>query len=246
MTPKATPPRALWAVLVTCEHASRRVPRAHRRPFEADPALARRLLTHEGFDIGALPLARRLARRLDAPLVAAGWTRLLVDANRSPEGAAVFGPAGRRLPLPERQRLLERAHGRHWARVERAFHEVRGPGKAAVVHLAVHTFTPVFRNRRRSTDLGLLYDPSRSVEVAVVALLHRSVRAALPELRLHRNRPYRGTTDGLPTALRRRFPDEGYAGIELELSQALAARLGVVGRLVDALGEALTRGASPG
>jgi hypothetical protein len=42
-----------------------------------------------------------------------------------------------------------------------------------------------------------------------------------PALRVRRNYPYRGQADGLPTWLRRKFPDRAYVGLEFELNQAL-------------------------
>ena len=38
-------------------------------------------------------------------------------------------------------------------------------------------------------------------------------------MRVRFNYPYAGRADGLTTALRRRFPDAAYAGIELEINQ---------------------------
>ena len=38
---------------------------------------------------------------------------------------------------------------------------------------------------------------------------------------MRRNYPYRGRADGLPTWLRRKFPDRAYVGVEFELNQAL-------------------------
>ena len=43
----------------------------------------------------------------------------------------------------------------------------------------------------------------------------------LPEFALRRNSPYRGTADGLTTALRRRYPANRYIGIEVEMNQRL-------------------------
>src|SRR3546814_9145967 len=39
---------------------------------------------HIGYDLGIARIARRLAERLDAPLIATGYSRLVVDCNRVP------------------------------------------------------------------------------------------------------------------------------------------------------------------
>jgi predicted N-formylglutamate amidohydrolase len=42
-----------------------------------------------------------------------------------------------------------------------------------------------------------------------------------PGLAIMMNYPYRGVADGHTTALRRRFGDRGYLGLELEINQNL-------------------------
>ena len=65
-------------VLVTCDHASRAVPRALQNLGLDDAALA----LHIGWDIGAAEVSRGLARTLDAPAILAGYSRLVIDCNR--------------------------------------------------------------------------------------------------------------------------------------------------------------------
>ena len=112
----------------------------------------------------------------------------------------------------------------------------RPPG--LVVHVGVHTFTPVWRGRRRTTDVGLLYDPDRPTEAPLAATWTAALRRdrVSRSLTVHRNRPYRGWTDGLTTTLRSEFPPERYSGIELELSQALVP---AAPALLDALARTL-------
>ncbi len=91
------------------------------------------------------------------------------------------------------------------------------------VHVAVHSFTPALAGERRSADVGLLYDPRRAGERALCARWQAILGELDPTLRVRRNYPYRGISDGLPSWLRRRFPGRSYAGVELELNQALLA-----------------------
>jgi predicted N-formylglutamate amidohydrolase len=92
-------------------------------------------------------------------------------------------------------------------------------GGRAVLHVSSHSFTPVLHGEVRNCDLGFLYDPARPGEVRFIDAWYGAVRAAAPELVLRRNYPYRGTSDGLVTHLRRRHADRAYAGVELELNQ---------------------------
>jgi predicted N-formylglutamate amidohydrolase len=223
------------AVLVTCEHGGNRVP-APYAPLFADAVGV--LSTHRGWDAGALPLARELARRLRAPIRAATVTRLLVDLNRSSHHPRVSSDWTRSLPREERVELLARHHAPHRSAVEEDVAELVRRGRR-VVHLGVHSFTPVLDGEVRGADLALLYDPARPLERALCGAWARALAERLPRLAVRRNQPYRGASDGLTTWLRRRFPAGAYLGIEIEVNQRL---LSAGGRFPREIAEALAEG----
>lgn len=204
-------------IVLSCEHASPRVPAALASRFRAS---ATRLTTHEGFDSGALDVARYLGRRFHVPVIATAVTRLVVDANRSPRHPSVFGREVRDLPIAARLELLAKYHTPHRMAVsDRIRAALRR--RHHVVHLAVHSFTPVLDGVTRTAEIGLLYDPARPRERRLCRDWQAALRTRLPNLRVRRNYPYRGTADGLPTTLRREFADPMYVGIELEVNQQL-------------------------
>jgi predicted N-formylglutamate amidohydrolase len=206
------------SLVLSCEHAGREVPARHRSLFDGPEARAA-LESHRGWDPGAGDLARALATRLGAPLVVERTTRLLVECNRSIGHPQLWSEFSRNLPDQEKERLLAEIWRPHRDAVRRMIAS-QPPG--LVVHVGVHSFTPVWRGRRRPTGLGLLCDPRRVREVRVVEEWRRALTVGEPEgLVVHRNRPYRGWTDGLVTALRSELPEPRYAGLELEVSQAL-------------------------
>lgn len=207
------------ALLLTCEHAGNQVPTAYRSLF-ASPAAREALKTHRGFDIGALALARALSRRLCAPLLSTSVSRLLVDANRSSHRPELWSEFSTCLTSAERDRVLAQHYQPHRQAVFDAVRKLVDDGEP-VLHLGVHSFTPVLNGEVRKADIGLLYDPQRPRERALALRLQETLKAHAPALRTRRNYPYRGASDGLTTALRRTWPDRIYAGIELELNQAL-------------------------
>jgi predicted N-formylglutamate amidohydrolase len=221
------------ALLLTCEHASRRVPPQWRALFEGRDAL---LASHRGWDPGALRVARALARALDAPLIATAATRLLVDANRSPHNPRVFSELTCGLPRADRERLLARYHAPHRERVRAAI--AANPG--TTVHVGVHSFTPRLGRERRAFAVGLLYDPKRRRERLLALDWQTRLQAYLGRGQVRRNAPYRGDTDGLTTALRRELPEGRYLGLELELNQAVLAEAGPRRRLTALLTRTLT------
>jgi predicted N-formylglutamate amidohydrolase len=223
--------RPFDAVVVTCEHASARVPPRYASLFRG---AARVLASHRGHDAGALAAARRFARRFDAPLHVGRVTRLLVDLNRSLHHRNLLSAYSRALSAAERRRLVARYwepyRGAATADIARRI----DAGKS-VLHLSVHSFTPVWDGAPRAADVGLLYDPSRKRERALCAAWRTGLREACPDLRVRRNYPYRGRSDGFVTALRLRFPQRAYAGIEIEISQGLLVRGTPPRPLLDAL-----------
>lgn len=204
------------ALLLSCEHAGARVPADLRKAFRgAREALA----SHRGLDIGALELARRLARDTGAPLVATTVSRLVVDPNRSDGHPGLFSEWSRRLPPARRRALVARYWLAHRERVEHAARTLSAE-RGRVVHVGVHSFTPRWHGRARRADVALLYDPARALERAFAVRWLEELGALRPELCLRRNYPYRGAADGLTTSLRRRLAARRYLGLELEVSQS--------------------------
>lgn len=183
------------------------------------------LSTHRGYDPYALEVAGQLARIFSAPLLAAGVTRLLVDCNRSPASRNLFSPYSRPLARQEKKRIRAAWHTPHQAAVADAVSRIIGT-EALALQLAIHSFTPVLNGRVRAADLGLLYDPARPRERKLCGRWLTELRREAPELRLRRNYPYLGKTDSLPTMLRKRFPEETYLAIELEINQECAEARG--------------------
>jgi len=204
-------------VVVSSEHGGNRVPQPYKPLFAGHEGL---LATHRGWDPGTADLARRLAVAFGVEALISDITRLLVDLNRSAHHPRVFSEITRSLPRAERAALLERWHEPHRARVQEAVAAAAERGRT-VLHLGVHSFTPVLDGEERRADLALLYDPSRPRERWLAERWCAELRTTLPGVRVRRNYPYRGRSDGLTTALRGRFPEERYLGIEIEVNQKL-------------------------
>lgn len=203
-------------LVLTCEHADHRIPRAYASLFTGAKDV---VLSHRGWDPGALPLARLIARRLEQPLLVTRWCRLLVESNRSPSNPRIWSRYTKALPADERQRVLARYWLPHRKAVESAVGALLARGER-VLHVAVHSFTPVMEGVVRNADVGLLFDSRRKHESAMARRWAARLHAHDPALRVRYNYPYRGLADGLTTALRRRHPASRYLGFELEVNQA--------------------------
>jgi predicted N-formylglutamate amidohydrolase len=210
-------------VVVTCEHATNRVPPELSSVFRGHRAL---LKTHRGWDIGALGVAERVAAGLASPLFVGEVSRLVIELNRSPDSSSLFSVATRELDDDVKRGLVERYYtpwrGAVRKHVELAFRAQRG----AVVHVSAHSFTPELDGKERSVEIGLLFDPSRAGEKTVCERWREAIVRDhdAAGMRVRMNLPYRGTSDGHTTALRRVFPASRYVGIEVEVRNDLIAR----------------------
>ena len=174
--------------------------------------------THRGWDAGALTLARELAAAFRAPLFASTTTRLLIDLNRSAGHRQLYSEFTRDLPPATRRTILDRHYRPYREDVQETIARHIADG-ARVVHLASHSFTPVFEGHERTVDIGWLYDPLRAGEAGFSRAWRSAFAAREPALRLRLNQPYRGNGDGLTRWLRQRHCEQAYLGIELEVSQ---------------------------
>jgi predicted N-formylglutamate amidohydrolase len=203
-------------VLVTCEHGGHEVPAELRGLFRGKAELLR---SHRGWDPGTLDVAQRLAEGLGAPLIASRVSRLVVECNRSLESPGLFSSVTAGLPVPERERLVDR----YWRPMRDASRGVVlgaiGRGMAAA-QLSVHSFTPVLDGQRREMHAGVLFDPVRGWEARLAEAWRRRL-AESSGLDVRANQPYAGTDDGHTTALRAVTNAQQYAGIEVEIRQDL-------------------------
>lgn len=215
MTHPHPPPPTTAHIVITCEHGGSLIPPAWRGLFVRH---SRALMSHEGFDAGALTLARELAQATAGTLFFSKTSRLLVDLNRSPGHPQLFSPITRKLSHIARQNILNQCYRPYRREIETHISDAVARGQR-VIHIASHSFTPELDATVRDVDIGLLYDPARKAELALCLAWQAALVSAAPLLKVRRNQPYKGTSDGLTAALREVFPESAYLGIELEVNQ---------------------------
>src|SRR5579872_4694406 len=88
-------------LLLLCDHASKAVPKSLGNLGLSDAELSR----HIGWDIGGLDAALELAQALNAPLVASGYSRLVIDCNRWPGGEGSTPEVSDGTPVPANKGL---------------------------------------------------------------------------------------------------------------------------------------------
>jgi len=213
--------------LLSCEHASKRVPSKFAFLFTGHEDI---LTTHRAYDRGAAGLARRLAKRLATVVFLGNISRLLIDLNRSPTNRrSLFSAYASRLSKQELAALLSGYHQQYREKVMRQLAAWIMAGEP-VLHISVHSFTPVVNGRIRNADIGLLYDPARWNEREVCDNIARFLKEGTVGLRVRKNFPYLGKSDGVTSFLRKTYGPEVYAGIELEINEDLLLSTGRMAR----------------
>ncbi len=99
-------PDGAGEVLFVCDHASAAVPRAMDNLGLDESILSR----HIAWDIGSAGVARRLAARFDAPLVLAGYSRLLIDCNRPLDDPTSIARVSEDTVIPANQAATSNDH----------------------------------------------------------------------------------------------------------------------------------------
>ncbi|MCB0781631.1 MAG: N-formylglutamate amidohydrolase [Flavobacteriales bacterium] len=198
-------------LILTCEHGGNEVPAEYWDLFQGAEDV---LQSHRGWDPGALDLYATLLQHADA-----GWsatvTRLLVELNRTLGHPELFSEYSRVLGPADRERVL----AIHYAPFRLAVADrIAGYLNAghAVLHVSVHSFTPVLDGKPRDLEVGLLYDPAHGRERVIARDWKDRMQELAKGWRIRMNQPYKGTADGHTKALREFF-GERYAGIELEV-----------------------------
>jgi predicted N-formylglutamate amidohydrolase len=208
-----------WALVVSCEHASRDVPAGVELGVPEEV-----FDTHASWDPGAKEVAEAIAAARSCPLFLGRYSRIFVDLNRSPGSAEAipvnaFGvevPGNRRLDPEARTARIAAHHAPYWEAVSQA---VRTPiaRSQPVLHLSIHSFVEVYKGVHRPVDLGVLLDPARRLERLVADRLLESFTRSGFDAR--ENEPYDGRTDALTTSIRASIAEELYAGVEIEINQ---------------------------
>ena len=130
--------------LLVCDHASRRIPeKLGNLGLDAD-----HLDKHIAWDIGAEAMTRRLAERLDAPALLAGFSRLVVDCNRYLDHPTAYVEESDHVTIPGNLGLTDAAKTERADTLYLPYHEAIGrcidqflaAGRVPVV-IAVHTMT---------------------------------------------------------------------------------------------------------
>ncbi len=216
--------------IITCEHAGNKIPHDYLPYFKGAEGVLR---THRGMDIGVKEVFNQFIKKADFYLIN-HQSRLLIEFNRSLHHKDLFSEFSKSLHMDEKEHLIHHYYLPYRRRLEKKISEFIS-GKNDVIHLSIHSFTPVLNDEVRNADIGLLYDSRKIEERHFCVEWKRNIDAHQAKYKTRLNYPYLGKADGLTTYLRKVFPSH-YIGVEVELNQKLATNFTEMARvLVDCL-----------
>lgn len=204
-------------LLLTCEHGGNIIPEEYSGYFTHCQEL---LQTHRGYDLGALDAFETLLPLADYSSYSE-ISRWLIELNRSLHHPKLFSADAQALQAEEKQHLIDTHYLAYRNPIEAQVREWLGEGEQ-VLHLSIHSFTPIMGGVRRNADIGLLYDSRRPMEKVFCQKLKSAIHKEDAALKTRYNYPYLGKADGFTTHLRRQF-HEGYQGVEVEVNQRFSS-----------------------
>ncbi|WP_339916683.1 N-formylglutamate amidohydrolase [Yeosuana marina] len=225
-------------LVLTCEHGGNHIPEMFKLYFKNNLDI---LETHKGYDLGSFDVFNTL-KPLSTYSMFSKTSRLLIELNRSLHHKSLFSEYSKSLSKTEKENLVDTYYLPYRNEVETIIKNLI-ESKENVLHISIHSFTPILNTTERYCDIGLLYDSSNSKERLFCKQLKTGINILKPNLNVRYNYPYLGKADGFTTYLRKQFP-ENYLGIELEINQKFSKNnivnltiketlFQVIGQLID-------------
>lgn len=213
-------------VLLLCDHASDHV------PDDIDLGIEARLLElHIAVDIGAGPVTRALAARLDAPAILGGVSRLVLDLHREPDHPNLVPKSSDGYVIPgnleiDPQERLNRFHIPYHTLIE---DRIRAHRPKLI--LSIHSFTPMLEQNGtpRPWEVGILYNQDESAARPAIEWLRAQ---GLPT---GDNEPYSGKL--LNATLNRHAEAQGIPSIAIEIRNDLIRDAAGLQRWTDILAQ---------
>lgn len=160
--------------VLVCEHATNYMP----EHFAGLGLNAQDLQAHIAWDPGAVEVARHLSSLLNATLIEAGLSRLLIDCNRplhAPDlipvmSETTFIPGNENLSSTARTERIDISHRPFHNRIEQVLAAREKRGQASWL-VTIHSYTPVYRGVSRPWEIGIIHDADDRIAVPLIAAL---------------------------------------------------------------------------
>ena len=204
--------------LVICDHASNNIPLEYKNLGISKKDLE----SHRAFDLGAYEVAAELSNLLCCSIVMANFSRLLIDPNRGKddptlipklsEGKIIKGNINISMSEDdiERSKRIDRFYLPYHKQINRFINKSLDNGRIPKI-LSIHTFTPIWKGKKREIDVGILWDKDDR--------LSKIFLNSFKNIKLGDNKPYSGRLKN--DTLYKHASSQGIPHVLIELRQDL-------------------------
>ena len=176
-------------ILIIADHASNYLPKENNKLGITNAFLNQ----HIAFDIGVKELSLDLSYRLNCNVVQGKYSRLLIDLNRDLDDPTVIPEIVDRKIIPgniglsksELRLRVKKIYNKYHHEIDQTI-----KNKKVKVILSLHSFNPIFKNKRRFLEFGILSNEDKNLSSIIIDQLK------LQKLNVGDNKPYRGNLIG--------------------------------------------------
>ena len=148
-------------LLIGCDHADNRIPESLSN-LGLEPE---HLESHIALDVGAKQVSMLLSEMFDAPLIMAGYSRLVIDLNRYPHDPSLILDVSDGIPVPgnmnldaaSRQERIDTFFDPYHRKYDEMARDIMERHDAPLL-LALHSFSPIYGGQQRPWHYGVMWD----------------------------------------------------------------------------------------
>ena len=176
-------------ILIIADHASNYVPKDNNNLGLPDSFLDQ----HIAFDIGVKELSLDLSNRLKCRVIQGKYSRLLIDLNRDLDDPTVIPEIVDRKIIPGNIGLSKSEIRARVKKIYNTYHheiEQTIKNEKIKVILSLHSFNPIFKNKKRLLKFGILSSEDKNLSRIIIDQLR------LQKINVGDNEPYKGDLIG--------------------------------------------------
>ena len=176
-------------ILIIADHASNYIPKKNNKLGLKNSFLNQ----HIAFDIGVKELSLDLSNQLKCRIIQGKYSRLLIDLNRDLNDPTVIPeivdskiiPGNIGLSKSEVRLRIKKIYNKYHYKINRII-----KNKKVKVILSIHSFNPIFKNKKRLLEFGILSNEDKNLSSIIIDQLR------LQKLNVGDNKPYKGNLIG--------------------------------------------------
>ena len=176
-------------ILIIADHASNYLPKENNKLGLSNTLLNQ----HIAFDIGVKELSLDLSNRLKCKVIQGKYSRLLIDLNRDLTDPTVIPEIVDRKIIPgniglsksELRLRIKKIYNKYHNEIDRTIRNEK-----VKVILSIHSFNPIFKNKKRLLEFGILSNEDKNLSSIIIDQLR------LQKLNVGDNKPYKGNLIG--------------------------------------------------